>query len=316
MDRAAGRDAAVRMAAFRFLETELEKTEEFTLPFDVLRRGFDFEGQRVPLLGPQGIFKPAVLPKLPLTITSAPPNPRKPAPYDDVIGGDDLLRYRYRGTDPKHRDNLSLRQAMVHRVPLIYLRGIVPGRYLPVWPAYVIGDDPSGLTFTVEIDEKSMALTGEPAIEDRTAEIRRSYATRLALNRIHQGRFRERVLKAYRECCAICRLRHRELLDATHILPDKHPKGEPTVSNGLTLCKLHHAAYDRNLLGIRPDLRIEIRTDILIEIDGPMLRHGLQGLQGTPLMVVPRRVEDRPNPGFLEERYAEFQRAAEPLDAA
>ena len=61
MDRAAGRDAAVRMAAFKFLETELEKTDELTLPFDELRRGFDFDGRRVPLLGPQGIFKPAVL---------------------------------------------------------------------------------------------------------------------------------------------------------------------------------------------------------------------------------------------------------------
>jgi putative restriction endonuclease len=99
------------------------------------------------------------------------------------------------------------------------------------------------------------------------------------------------------------------LLDATHILPDSHPRGEPLVSNGLTLCKLHHAAYDRNILGIRPDLHIEIRSDILAEIDGPILQHGLQGLQGTSLMVVPRRIEDRPDPGYLEERYGEFRRA-------
>ncbi|MGH7556613.1 MAG: HNH endonuclease [Gemmatimonadota bacterium] len=186
----------------------------------------------------------------------------------------------------------------------------MPGRYLPVWPAYVVGDDPAALTFTVEIDEKSLALSGEPAVEDQTADIRRAYATRVALHRIHQSRFRERVLKAYRECCAICRLRHRELLDATHILPDRHPKGEPLVSNGLSLCKLHHAAYDRNILGIRPDLHIEIRSDILNETDGPMLQHGLQGLQGSRLLVVPRCGEDRPDPTFLEERYKEFRQAS------
>jgi hypothetical protein len=39
-----------------------------------------------------------------------------------------------------------------------------------------------------------------------------------------------------------------ELLDAAHILPDGHPKGEPVVPNGLALCKLHHAAFDRQRL--------------------------------------------------------------------
>jgi len=36
-----------------------------------------------------------------------------------------------------------------------------------------------------------------------------------------------------------------ELLDAAHITPDTHPEGEPIVSNGLSLCKLHQAAFDR-----------------------------------------------------------------------
>ncbi len=62
-----------------------------------------------------------------------------------------------------------------------------------------------------------------------------------------------------------------------HILPDGHPKGEPIVPNGLAHCKLHHAAFDRHFLGIRPDLIIEVRRDIMDEADGPMLRYGLQG---------------------------------------
>jgi len=54
-------------------------------------------------------------------------------------------------------------------------------------------------------------------------------------------------------------------------LPDGHPRGEPIVPNGLALCKLHHAAFDRHILGVRPDLVVEVRLDILREVDGPMV---------------------------------------------
>lgn len=89
------------------------------------------------------------------------------------------------------------------------------------------------------------------------------------------------MLRAYQTACAICHLRHAELLDAAHILPDGHPRGLPVVPNGMAMCKIHHAAYDANILGVRPDLQIEIRTDILEEVDGPMLRYGIQDMQGT-----------------------------------
>ena len=78
-----------------------------------------------------------------------------------------------------------------------------------------------------------------------TKDTQAGYITTLVQRRLHQQAFRERVLLAYREACSICRLRHRELLDAAHILPDRHPLGEPLVSNGLALCTLHHAAFDR-----------------------------------------------------------------------
>ena len=94
--------------------------------------------------------------------------------------------------------------------------------------------------------------------------------TRLGKQRMHQREFRQRVRRAYREQCAICRLRHEELLDAAHILPDGHPRGEPVVPNGLALCKPHHAAFDRHVLGVRPDLTVELRPDVLREPDGPM----------------------------------------------
>jgi putative restriction endonuclease len=125
---------------------------------------------------------------------------------------------------------------------------------------------------------------------------------------VHQASFRERVLAAYRRSCSVCRLRHAELLDAAHILADTHPRGDPVVPNGLALCKIHHAAFDANILGVRPDYVIEIRTDVLEEHDGPMLRYGLQQMNGTKL-VLPRREDQRPERDRLEERYEAFRLA-------
>ena len=77
------------------------------------------------------------------------------------------------------------------------------------------------------------------------------------------------------------------------------------MSNGMSLCRLHHAAFDRLLLGVHPDYVIHVRSDILYEIDGPMLRHGLQGLQGQRIMV-PRRRAERPDVERLGVRWKEF----------
>ena len=69
---------------------------------------------------------------------------------------------------------------------------------------------------------------------------------------------------------------------------------EPVVRNGMSLCRLHSAAFDRLLVGVHPDYVIHVRPDILYEIDGPMLMHELQGLQGQRILVPSRRV-DRPD---------------------
>jgi putative restriction endonuclease len=117
------------------------------------------------------------------------------------------------------------------------------------------------------------------------------------------------VLLAYEGACAVCRIRHDQLLDAAHILPDSDPRGEPWVSNGLSLCKIHHAAYDADILGISGDHKVWIRESVLEEEDGPMLLHGLKELNEKHLMVVPSQHEWRPNPDFLEERFQRFRRA-------
>jgi putative restriction endonuclease len=92
-------------------------------------------------------------------------------------------------------------------------------------------------------------------------------------------------------------------------VPDSHEAGIASVRNGLALCKIHHAAYDSSVLGIRPDLVVEIRADLLDEIDGPMLEHGLKGRHGQRLMALPKVRAERPDVDLLEERYARFRAA-------
>ena len=300
-------DSQVRLRAFSFLAEQTQRHGE-VLPRDNLAAGFEFEGHRVPLIGPQGIFKPAILPEMPLSITTVPVVEGRDRPYDDELGPEGLLRYRYRGTNPNHRDNVGLRLTMQRRIPIIYLYGIVPGQYMPVWPVYIASDDPATLTFSVAVEELRILVGPDPVV-DSLREPRRAYLTVQTQRRLHQQSFRERVLRAYQEQCAVCGLRRRELLGAAHILPDGHPLGEPVVSNGLALCALHHTAFDRHVLGIRPDLTVELSAGLLRAADGPMLRHGLHGFHGARI-IVPTTPRLRPNPDFLAERYEMFRSAS------
>lgn len=300
-------DHRVRMATFEWLDRQVQLHGD-VLTWSVIKQGVPFQGQRIPLISQQGIFKPAVLPELPLSITTSPSGP-----YDDrAASAGDLMLYRYRGTDPMHRDNVGLREAMRRRVPLVYFYGIEKGKYLPAWPVFVVADDPSELTFTVAVDDATITReqwsTGGTLLGEPEADARRAYITVSFRQRLHQRSFRERVLRAYRQQCALCRLRHEELLDAAHIIPDSDPLGEPLVSNGLSLCKLHHAAFDRHFIGIRPDYVVEVRRDVLEEEDGPMLLHGLKGVHETRIEL-PRKAIEKPDPALLERRYAEFQSA-------
>lgn len=116
-------------------------------------------------------------------------------------------------------------------------------------------------------------------------------------------------MDAYAERCAICPLGHAQLLDAAHIIPDRDVRGTPTISNGISLCKIHHTAFDANIIGIRPDYVVQVSQPLLDEVDGPMLRHGLQAFHDRRLRELPRRRADRPDGERLEERYEEFLRA-------
>ena len=300
-------DARVRLTAFEWL-TEQSQLNEGVFTRECLEEGFLFEGNQVRLVGPQGIFKPRILPEAPLSITTTTHRP-----YSDSFGPDDLLRYSYRGTDPMHHENVGLRKAMARRLPLVYFHSLLPGKYVAAWPVFIRADDPSRLTFTVEVDDSAridtyLAETLAGRATSEPSDARRRYVTAVFRRRLHQQAFRQRVLWAYREQCALCRLRHEELLDAAHIVPDADPEGEPVVQNGLALCKLHHAAFDRFFLTVRSDYVIEVRKDVLDEEDGPVLLHALKGMHQQKILL-PRSSELYPDPRRLEVRYQRFKKA-------
>jgi putative restriction endonuclease len=178
----------------------------------------------------------------------------------------------------------------------------------------VVGDDPASLAFSVAVDDPKQLSLGsqmsqKPAPLPHDAEnARRSYITSEVRVRLHQRAFRERVLDAYRRQCAFCKLPHEELLDAAHIVPDTDPEGEPVVRNGVALCTLHHASFDRYFLGLRPDYVIEVRADLLREHDGPTLIHAIQALHGSR-MILPKAASLRPDPLLVERRYELFRQA-------
>ena len=295
-------DNRIRNAAFNWLSSQSAIHGE-VIPRTLLAEGFNFDGHRIRLVGPQGIFKPKAM-DVPLSMATVPSGP-----YGDSFGPDHLLKYQYRGTDPAHRDNVGLRVAMQNQLPLVYFHRILPGKYLAVWPVFVVGDAPERLTFSVDLAAATSNLLAPVGWRHIDPELRRKYVTVEIQHRLHQGEFRERVLRAYRHQCALCRLRHEELLDAAHIIPDSEPGGTPTVSNGLALCRLHHAAFDRFFVGIRDDYVIQVRPDVLREHDGPTLRHSIQGLHGRRI-ILPRRRVDRPALDLLAARYERFQEAA------
>jgi putative restriction endonuclease len=153
--------------------------------------------------------------------------------------------------------------------------------------------------------EIAVDATIKAQVEVGMSEVERRYATVEVRRRVHQPLFRARVLSAYDRRCAICRLNHADLLDAAHIIPDADEGGSASVPNGLSLCKIHHAAYDRNLLGIDPDYTVHIDAALLEEIDGPMLQHGLKDMHLTEI-TTPTSKANKPDRDKLAQRFELF----------
>lgn len=297
----------LREAAIAWLQMRTDCGQEPLTRDDIL--DFTFQGETFRLQAPQqGIWKPRGF-QAALSITTKFSRPGEKPPYEDDFSSEGVPTYMWRGDDPFHHENVALRNAMDLKMPIIWYYGVGlnPARYLSFAPMLVIDEDYAAKRFYLTPVDDMEAVQ---AIESSPIEgALRRYIVRQSKARVHQPVFRSTVLTAYENRCAVCSLAHPRLLDAAHIVDDKNPNGIASVVNGLAMCKIHHAAFDGYFLGVRPDQVIQIRHDLLDEIDGPMLKHGLQELHGKKLMTVPKHARDRPSRTHLEEKYELFKTA-------
>src|SRR6266446_5731587 len=193
-----------------------------------LADGFEFGGERIPLINPQrGIFKPRQMAHL-LIIKTVFPRRGARVWYDDqreahrqIYTGDDVVDYAFMGTDPNSPDNRWLLDAMQQQTPVIYFLGASPGRYQPIIPTFIVGWHPERLRVQLAFG----ALVGASAQATLPASPERRYALREIKARFAQASFRDAVLSAYGGCCAI---------------------------SPLPETKIHHAAFDAHLIGVDP----------------------------------------------------------------
>lgn len=297
-------DHALRLAA-NDAARHLSQRYDDIVPLSELRRGFCFQGERASFGSFQrGIYRSRrQLAAAALTLTTAPTVPGKPRPYDDELDAQTrTIIYHYRDGPIDQPDNRALRAAFTEQVPLVYFHGLAPSQYMVLQPVFVTDDDPRARVVTLEVGLPVADLQDKGL---QSAPDHRAYAMRDVRVRLHQHHFRLDVLRAYRSRCAICSLRESALVQAAHIVEDPHEQGVAAVINGLALCAIHHLAYDRNLMGIDPEGVVHIDKRLLQEIDGPMLKTGLQGFHGAAILR-PRRTVDHPDPSRLAVRYERF----------
>lgn len=294
------RDDALRASCFaRLAVLQAQYGEE--LPYaGVLSEGFTYLGKRVPFLNYQkGIYRARVQHgPAALSIQTS-----WDSPYADEETSDGFY-YDYRAGSPEQPDNRALRAAAQLAVPLVYFVATRPDRYRGLYPYYVATDIGPERRVLV-IPGKLVGHFEEPEpvpVEDR---LEREYVVRETKVRLHQGRFRGAVLLAYRDQCAICRLKEIRLLDAAHITPDATPTGQPVVSNGLSMCTIHHRSFDQNLVGVSPDYEIRVSRLLLDDDDGPMLEL-LKGFHGARLQL-PAKASQCPDRERLALRFEAFE---------
>lgn len=301
-------DLALRQSAFDHVRQLVATGEPLTS--EQLAAGFIHNDERIPLINPQrGIFKPRQM-KFLLSIRTVFPRHGARVWYDDqkevhqqIFAGKETVDYAFMGEDPDAADNRWLRQAMENEIPIIYFLGISPGRYEALLPTFIVGWDAATLKARIAF---AVAEDGKAQAPESPAE--RRYALREVKQRLHQTMFREMVISAYDGRCALSGLPEPLLLDAAHIVSDADEKyGQPVITNGIPLSKIHHAAFDKHLIGVDADYRIHVSDRLRLLNDGPTLEALKLIHQAT--IRLPAREKDKPDRDRLALRFDVFKAA-------
>jgi putative restriction endonuclease len=221
---------------------------------------------------------------------------------DELLDGANAFKYDYAPQTREH-ENDGLKRLMASQTPVILLKQVKPKprpEYMVVAPLYV--DDFNDQRRQFILSTRASAVL-QPSSEEPLVvrEIIRAYGETTVRTRLHQAYFRRDVLTVYQGRCTVCELRIRPLLQGAHIVPDAAAEGVAAVQNGLALCSLHHAAYDRNVLQITPDYQIRIAGE-WIKTSDPFAQLALADFDGRRL-TLPRDSTHHPKREFLARRY-------------
>jgi len=278
------------------------------IPWSAIENGFKYENEKIFLANKaRGIFKPKQMTRGVLSIKTTIPREGRVNIYSDEEGENGYFRYSLQQGDLRGGGNKHLWEALEDKTPFVYFYPVAPAIYKALWPCFVTNINSEGMYCEVVVGNQPRVTVVEeaPVTYEIPTPIERQYRVAESRMRIHQASFREQVLTAYDNKCAITSLPVSTLLEAAHIIPDRNPKGDAIVTNGIALSRIHHRAYDANLLGIDPDYYIHISEQLLNINDGPLLEEGLKSYQGKKIKL-PKNVNQVPDKNRLEERFSVF----------
>lgn len=154
-------------------------------------------------------------------------------------------------TNPQHRE--TIRQTIIDT----YFPHLRPTLETHIAETQQIGADRQLLIQHVEEHPFSYQITETPIVQESP--------TRSAA-------FRREIMRMYNYTCAICQLRlltarGESVTEAAHIIPFSVSQNDD-VRNGISLCKLHHWAFDRGLIAVSENYRVMIAR--IIESEGPV----------------------------------------------
>ena len=299
-------DTRLRQAAFQRLEAITQQYSN-DVPWEEIAQPVPLDGDLFFIASRAiGIFKPKQMPDGILSIKTVVPKQGRVNIYSDGASDEGGFWYSLESGGIAKAANRQLLISFERKDPIIYLMGVAPGRYFPLWPCYIDNMDTNRELCHVSMYDRigDVRYVADSIGTYEVNELEKRYVIREAKTRVHQAEFRARVMRAYSNRCAMTGLPVPQLLEAAHIIPDTHQASTAEVSNGISLSRLHHRAYDADLIGVDPDYRIHLNADLLSTQDGPLLESMKQ--LNNQRISVPRHPKERPSKEALELRYQRF----------
>lgn len=178
--------------------------------------------------------------------------------YADDLSADGVLYHypatnRRAGVDTSEADATKAARMLALPVFVITHSDFSPGKrdvhlgWVEEW------DDTLSLFLIAFSDDiRSRQRLKEPEEEPFELTEKREQLKREVKTRPGQQHFSFYVFQRYGPTCAVCTMSVPEVLDAAHLVPDRH-HGSNDPRNGLVLCAVHHRAYDAGLFAIEPE---------------------------------------------------------------